>query len=278
MSRRLRSLLLTAGAALILGGAYAAILIFKPFDKKVEPYTPTVYPDPLISVDSDTVVKVSVSGQGLQNWTFARKGEELVLLDPAIKDPRFIPDEIQRLFSTMARVAPDELIYDPEAEPKQEIKLENFGLQDPRTVSAEYADGSRFVFELGGRSPGGKYYGRKQGEAKIWTFSSWGNESFFKPLDDFRDRFLPQANPQDIVELAIVGAGVNIRMTRMEAQEDGFFMSSHKLMSPYPRPLPVDSEAFGDLRRLALEAAHSHGGVLLHQADTCPLSAPARSG
>jgi hypothetical protein len=100
---------------------------------------------------------------------------------------------------------------------------------------------------LGGRSPGGKYYGRKQGEAKIWTFSSWGNESFFKPLDDFRDRFLPQANPQDIIELAIAGAGVNIRMTRMEAQEDGFFMSSHKLMSPYPRPLPVDSEAFGKL-------------------------------
>jgi hypothetical protein len=245
MSRRLRSILVLLALVMVLAAGYAIIELVKPFDKPVEAWTPPSYPDPLLSVDPGTVVRVSLAGAS--TIVFERHGNGYRLVQPSLAQPRLQVSKVAQLFSALARIAPEELVLDPADDGAAAARSAEFGLDHPVVASADFSDGSRFELELGGYSPGGKIYARQRGDARIWTLSSWGNELMLQDLVDFRDRSLPFVELQDLGMLAIRVRGTTIRLEQGDPNEDGFFMSHLRLTAPYWRPLPVDADALGRL-------------------------------
>lgn len=247
-----KSALASAAVGLVvLGGLYAWVELAKPFDKKTEAAEKTETPDPLLSVDPAQVTALGFSRGDGTTFVIRRNGASFSLAEPRLAEPRLLEGEAKKAFDAAARIAPDALIYDPEAPlpaGSSAPMLQDFGLSEDaaRSVRVETADGKATILEFGDQSASGKTYARLAGDPRVWAFSSWALSDLDRDLIEFRDRSLPTVDLQKLTELRLRQAGEKELRIQPVDPGDEFVMTSHKMVSPFREPIAVDQQRFGD--------------------------------
>ena len=239
MNRRGRNILVLSIAILSLVIIYSYLTLKKPSAPPEDTEAAVTYQAPLASINPLDVNRVTVSGVG--GFSLERDGTGFRLVSPALEYPLLDQDAVERLFSFMARPVPDELVHESLPIPQ------DFGLDTPIVVKAEYGERPGLTLEFGGSSPGGKTYGRVSGDTRVWTFSKSDTGLFIDGLDALRSTTLPFVDLQDLQSLVIQTAGKTIELVREDSSEEGFYLSPYRLLAPYPTALPVDSDSLSRL-------------------------------
>ncbi len=172
MSKRTRTLVLSAVALLVLGAVLAALLLMPPADTTGDGKggtTTTTAPSTEVELfkadEKVTVSSVTVTSPEETFTVAPDKNGDMVV--KGYEDLPQYPSGYKELTDALLSVSAFRLISDTPEHP------EDFGFDKDTActakVSATYSDGSTFAFELGDQSPSGDgYYLRKDGSAAIY--------------------------------------------------------------------------------------------------------------
>lgn len=107
------------------------------------------------------------------------------------------------------------------------------------------ADGSDLSLSFGSSNPSGSgHYVQREGDPAVYLISSYISQAFLADLNMLRDRSLPGINPQEFAYMKITGDREIEIVPHFQFETFDSGLSHFLMISPYQRPVPVNSEKF----------------------------------
>ena len=244
MSRKIKTLIISLGVLVLLGGGYYGSTIYKKKKDAVPPYsnTPSIR---LGNLESSKLVKIEVPGIVLE-----KKGNvwELVSLkgSPPPAGIELDQSQISNMTYSMASIFIDRIVDEEPAD------LSVYGLDKPSTQSAVTdSDGKTVHYILGDMTPARtSYYIMEGGDPKVYIVSSYYGDNLHFSLDRIRIRSLfPDFDATMLTGLRL-GSSTLIDISLKPKSARPYLASSFSTLvmtSPYKLPRGVDGEALDKL-------------------------------
>ena len=246
MSKKIKTLIISLGVLVLLGGGYYLSTIYQ--KKKEEAARPVYNRDaaPRIgNLETSKLVKMEVS-----NIVLEKIGDTWILTSLDGMDPpggiELEQSPIVSMTYSLASVWTDRIL---DEEPED---LDVYGLNDNaiRTVVTD-SDGKRVVYLLGDITPSRtSFYAMEEGDPKVYIISYYTAENMTIDLDKLRKKFLfPDFEVFDITVIRLDTAGTRVEIKPkpdpLPAHLSSGFIS-HVITSPYKIPRGVDGENFNN--------------------------------
>jgi len=246
MSRKIKTLIITLGVLVLLGGAYYGSTTWK--KKKDTPPPRTYEPSPRLgNLDSSKLVKIEIPGIKLE-----KKGDtwELVSLDDGAPPAGIELDQsqIRSLTYSLASIYIDRVVDEDPAD------LSIYGLDKPssRAIIAD-SEGKTVEYIRGDMTPSrSEYYFTEAGDPKVYIISSYTAEYMNFNLDKIRVKpSFPTIDLMDLKEMRLeLVNGTRIELSSKPESTPPYLASlftAYLLTSPYRLTRGVDSEALSKI-------------------------------
>ena len=245
MSKKSKTLIITLGLLLLLGGGYYGATVYQR-GKTVAASADYTPPPALGNLDSSAVESIEVPGLVLRRqdalWQVASLDGKTPPTPVALDQGR-----IQGMLYSLATVWAERVV---DEEPED---LSAYGLDAPssRTVVTDSA-GNTAVYLVGSLTPfRTSYFVMQEGDARVFAVNSFTVDRLRFSLNDIRDRTLfPSAELQALTAMRIERPGTLIDIRPMPEDPPHHLLSTFSrlvMTSPYRLVRGVDSEALQKL-------------------------------
>ena len=244
MSKKIKTLIVTLGVLILLGGAYYGSTVWK--KKKADAASSKTASPKLGNLESANLAKIDVNGLVLE-----KKGETWELSSVGGKNPakgiELDESQLQRLTWSFASIWAERIVDDKPAD------LSIYGLDKPSSrVTVTDSSGKIVSYILGSINPSKDgYYLMEEGDPKVYTVAAYSAESMGITLDKLRKKTLfPAFEFNELTKLQIENAGTNIDIKAKPESVPPYLASSfstHIMTYPYKLVRGVDRQALYDL-------------------------------
>ena len=243
MSKKSKTLLITLGILILLGGGYFGSIIWT---KNKAGLPARDYPSPIQLGNPDYSELVKIEGDGI---IIEKIGEiwELTSLEGKIPPAgiKINQNSIEYITYALGMVMADDIASEA---PKD---ISEYGFDNPLAVTiVTDSSGWRTEYILGNKSPSGSaYYLMQEGDPRVYMISGYIGNYFHVSLDSIRERSLFPAFEfqfQDITLLRIESEGTFIEAIPKESYSNPLFIapySTHVIISPGKVPRGSSTEA-----------------------------------
>ncbi|MCL2130371.1 MAG: DUF4340 domain-containing protein, partial [Treponema sp.] len=243
MSKKSKTLLITLGILVFLGGGYFGSTIWT---KNKVGSPAREYPSPIQLGNPDYSEPVKIEGDGI---IIEKIGEiwELTSLEGKTPsaDIRINQNNIQYITYALGMVMADDIASE---EPED---ISEYGFDNPLAVTiVTDSSGWRTEYILGNKSPSGSaYYLMQEGDPKVYMISAYIGSYFHVSLDSIRERSLIPAFEFQFLDLTLLRIeldGTIIEAIPKESFPNPLFIapySTHVITSPGKAPRGSNTEA-----------------------------------